>query len=250
MSPSEPAGGDPGVRNGMIRAVIFDFNGVLVDDESLHFAMFREVLAEHGVPLDERRYHEVYLGFDDRECFETAMADAGKPVGRAEVDAMIGRKAVRYAEEADRGLRFFPRAAEALAGLADRWPVAINSGALRPEIEFALRKMGVRDRVAAIVSAEDASKGKPDPMGYLLALEALRREPGMAGLPAETCLVFEDSLAGIASAKGAGMLAVGVAQTYRPDELRGAGADAVLDDLVPLGPSWVDRTFGDGEVTR
>jgi beta-phosphoglucomutase len=228
----------------MIRAVIFDFNGVLVDDESLHFAMFREILAGRGVGLDERQYHEVYLGFDDRECFQTAMADAGQPVGRAEVDAMIARKAVRYAEEAERGLRFFPRAAEALASLADRWPVAINSGALRPEIEFALRQMGVRDRVAAIVSAEDASQGKPDPMGYLLTLEALKAEPGLADLEAETCLVFEDSLAGIVSARGAGMRAVGVAQTYGAEELRGAGAEAVVDDLRRVDPSWVDRTFG------
>ena len=87
-------------------------------------------------------------------------------------------------------------------------------------------------------------------MGYLLALEALRREPGMADLPAGACLVFEDSLAGIVSAKGAGMLAVGVAQTYTPGELREAGADAVLDDLRPLDPSWVDGTFGALGVSR
>ena len=128
--------------------------------------------------------------------------------------------------------------------MADRWPIAINSGALRPEIEFSLRKMGVRDRVAAIVSAEDTSKGKPDPMGYLLALEALRREPGLADLPAETCLVFEDSLAGIISAKGAGMKAVGIAQTYTETELAEAGADAILGDLIHLTPEWVDRMFG------
>ena len=228
----------------MIRAVIFDFNGVLVDDESVHCDLFREVLAGEGVAMDERLYHERYLGFDDRECFETAMLDAGKVVDREQVDAMIARKAVRYFEVAEDGLRFFPRAAEAIASLADRWPVAINSGALRPEIEFSLHRMGVRERVVAIVSAEDASRGKPDPMGYLLALKALRREPGLADLPAETCLVFEDSLAGIVSAKGAGMKAVGVAQTYAETELVAAGADAILGDLVPLTPEWVDRMFG------
>jgi beta-phosphoglucomutase len=228
----------------MIRAVIFDFNGVLVDDESVHCDLFREVLAGQGVTLDEQLYHEKYLGFDDRECFETAMLDAGKVVDRETIDAMIARKAVRYLEVAEQGLRFFPRAAEAVASLADRWPIAINSGALRPEIVFSLNKMGVRDRVAVIVSAEDASKGKPDPMGYLLALRALRDEPGLADLPAETCLVFEDSLAGIISAKGAGMKAVGIAQTYGEAELVEAGADAILGDLVPLTPEWVDRMFG------
>ena len=228
----------------MIRAVIFDFNGVLVDDESVHCDLFREVLAAEGVAMDERLYREKYLGFDDRECFETALLDAGKVSDRAKVDAMIARKAVRYFEVAEAGLRFFPRAAESIKALADRWPVAINSGALRPEIEFSLRKMGVRDRVVAIVSAEDTSRGKPDPMGYLLALDALRERPGLADLKAETCLVFEDSLAGIISAKGAGMKAVGVAQTYGETELVGAGADAILGDLNPLDAAWVDRMFG------
>ena len=230
----------------MIRAVIFDFNGVLVDDESVHCDLFREVLAAEGVAMDERLYREKYLGFDDRECFETAMADAGRSADRAQVDAMIARKAVRYFEVAEAGLRFFPKAAESLAGLAVRWPLAINSGALRPEIEFALRKLGVRDRIRAIVSAEDASRGKPDPMGYLLALDALRKEPGMGDLAGRDCLVVEDSLAGIASAKGAGMLALGIAQTYTRDELAKAGADAVLDDLRPLDPAWIERTFGGG----
>ena len=228
----------------MIRAVIFDFNGVLVDDESVHCDLFREVLASEGVAMDEALYREKYLGFDDRECFETAMLDAGKVVDRELIDAMIARKAVRYFEVAEQGLRFFPRAAETIASLADRWPIAINSGALRPEIEFSLDKMGVRDRVAAIVSAEDASRGKPDPLGYLLALEALRKGPGLADLPASACLVFEDSLAGIVSAKGAGMKAVGIAQTYGETELAAAGADAILGNLVPLTPEWVDRMFG------
>jgi beta-phosphoglucomutase-like phosphatase (HAD superfamily) len=157
---------------------------------------------------------------------------------------MIARKAVRYFEVAEAGLRFFPRAAESISSLAERWPIAINSGALRPEIEFSLKKMGVRDRVAAIVSAEDTTRGKPDPMGYLLALDALREQAGLADLKAETCLVFEDSLAGIISAKEAGMKAVGVAQTYAETELVEAGADAILGDLNPLDASWVDRMFG------
>ena len=228
----------------MIRAVIFDFNGVLVDDESVHCDLFREVLAEQGVTMDMTLYHEKYLGFDDRECFETAMLDAGWVIDRDLIEGMIARKAVRYLEVAEAGLRFFPRAAETIASLADRWPIAINSGALRPEIEFSLGKMGVRDRVVAIVSAEDASRGKPDPLGYLLTLEALRAEPGLADLQAESCLVFEDSLAGIISAKGAGMKAVGIAQTYPETELAGAGADAILGDLIPLNPGWIDRMFG------
>src|SRR5438067_12949754 len=108
----------------MIRAVIFDFNGVLIDDEPLHFALFREVLAGEGIDLTERDYHEEFLGYDDRGCFERALRRAGAAADRARVDELIARKADRYAALAESGLRFFPGAAEAVATLARRWPVA------------------------------------------------------------------------------------------------------------------------------
>ena len=226
----------------MIRAVIFDFNGVLVDDESVHFDLFREVLAESGVALTERQYHDRYLGYDDRQCFETVLMDVGRSPRPEEVEAMIATKADRYIPRAELGLRYFPDAARAVSDMASRWPVAINSGALRPEIEFSLEKLGVREKVSAIVSAEDATNGKPDPEGYLLALDALRAIHG-EDLEAAHCLVFEDSLAGIESAKGAGMWAVGVSNTYAEDALRGAGADAVIAGLEGLSPEWVEQMF-------
>ncbi len=226
----------------MIRAVIFDFNGVLVDDESVHFELFREVLAEEGVELTEALYHEKYLGYDDRRCFEAALADAGQAAPPSRLDELIARKAARYVPRAKDGLRYFPGAGDGLRSLAGRWPIAINSGALRPEIEYSLDRLGVRDRVLAIVSAEDTANCKPDPEGYLLALDALRSSVG-EDLEAAHCLVFEDSLAGIQSAKAAGMWAVGVSNTYADGELRGAGADAVVSGLEGLGPRWVETMF-------
>lgn len=222
----------------MIRAVIFDFNGVLVDDEQVHFELFRDVLAEQGITLSEQQYHEVYLGFDDRRCFTEALQDAGQANDSERVDALIARKAERYIERADQGLRYFPGGAECLAKLADRWPLAINSGALRPEIEHALDKLEVRDRVSAIISAEVATRSKPDPQGYLMALEALRASHG-EGLEAERCVVFEDSLAGIQSGKAAGMRTIGVSNTYDEAQLREAGAEAVVATLEGLGPETV-----------
>jgi HAD superfamily hydrolase (TIGR01509 family) len=229
----------------MIGAVIFDFNGVLVDDERVHFELFQEVLAQEGVAITGADYHGRYLGLDDRGCFEAALLDAGQAAGCDRVDGLIARKARRYAEVAARGLRFFPGAADCLAALADRWPLAINSGALRPEIEFALELLGRRDRVAMIVSAEDTSRCKPDPEGYTLALEGLKRRggPRLERLIPGACLVIEDSLAGIESAKAAGMWAVGVPNTYTPDQLRQAGADDVVDGLPGLTPDWIAERF-------
>lgn len=224
-----------------IRAVIFDFNGVLVDDEHVHFELFRETLAALGVGLDEAAYHDRYLGFDDRGAFAAALLDAGRDAPPVLIDELIARKAARYAEVAEAGLRFFPGAAETLAGLADRYPVAICSGALRAEIEYALRRLEVRDRVQSITSAEDTERCKPDPEGYLIALDRLRAD--VPDLDAPSCLVIEDSLAGIEAARAAGMVAVGVTHTYRRDELESAGAAAVVDGLAAITPGWADATI-------
>src|SRR6478752_1482682 len=124
----------------MIRAVILDFNGVLVDDERVHFELFREVLAEEGVALSARQYHERFLGYDDRRCFEAALREGEQAAPPERLDALVARKAARYVRVAEAGLRFFPGAAECLTALAQRWPLAINSGALRPEIEGALNR--------------------------------------------------------------------------------------------------------------
>lgn len=236
----------------MIRAVIFDFNGVLVDDEQVHFELFQEVLAQEGVAITEHDYHGRFLGLDDRGCFEAALKEVGQLAGCDRVDELIARKARRYAEVAARGLRFFPGAAPCLAALAARWPLAIYSGALRPEIEFALKLIDRRDRVAFIVSAEDTTRCKPHPEGYTLALEGLRREgsAGLSDLEPGSCLVIEDSLAGIESAKGAGMWAVGVPNTYTPEQLRRAGADEVVTGLPQFTPDWIAGRFKASAPTR
>jgi beta-phosphoglucomutase len=235
-----------------IAAVIFDFNGVLIDDECVHCALFQEVLAQEGVAITERDYHDRYMGYDDRGCFGAALRDAGQQADHARLDDLIARKARRYVEVAERGLRYFPGAAETLRAIAARWPVAINSGALRPEIEYALNRLECRDCVAAIVSAEDTDRCKPDPEGYRLAFEALRihgeaRQNGHAApapLSPSACLVIEDTLAGIVSAKGAGMQVVGVSTTYDADQLRGAGADDVVGALAEFTPEWISNRFG------
>jgi beta-phosphoglucomutase len=232
----------------MIRALIFDFNGVLVDDEAVHFELFREVLAQEGVVITEHDYHERYLGYDDRGCFAAALSDARQQFDQGRLDELIERKARRYVEVAKKGLRYFPFAAETLVAVAERWPVAICSGALRSEIEYALKRLDRRDRVVAIIAAEDAHKCKPDPAGYLQTLDALRshlRAKSASGsdLEARECLAVEDSLAGIISAKGAGMRAVGVSHTYNAPQLRQSGADAVIHGLEALTPDWIEQHF-------
>jgi beta-phosphoglucomutase len=238
-----------------INAVIFDFNGILVDDEPVHFTLFSEILANEGVTLSENDYRERYLGYDDRKCFETVLLDSQKSADTEHIDRLIIQKARRYVQVASEGLRFFPAAGETLRTMAARWPVAICSGALRAEIEYSLKLLNRLDHVVVIISAEDTTKCKPDPEGYQLALAALRNHVGdgkvgmntrtkkLTNLAPMNCLVVEDSLAGIVSAKSAGMWAVGVPNTYTTEQLLEAGADDVILGLGNLTPQWIDRRF-------
>jgi HAD superfamily hydrolase (TIGR01509 family) len=205
-------------------AIIFDFNGVLVDDEAVHLAAFRDVLAPLAISVSDDDYTNRYLGFDDAGAFEAILTDAGRPPTREEVGALIEKKRPFYMRRAEASLVVFEGAVDLLTRCAELGPIAIVSGALRDEIHFALGKMGVRDLVTLVVSAEDTKRGKPDPEGYNLAVLRLGEAEGRE---LRLCLAIEDSLAGIQAAKGAGLLCLAVAHSYPQGQLEEAGADHV-----------------------
>jgi beta-phosphoglucomutase len=211
----------------LARPTIFDFNGVLVDDEHVHFEAFRDVLAVEGIDLDEARYTDRYLGFDDAGAFRAILADAGHAPSEPRVAALIEAKKPAYLSRIERSLRVFPDAASVLRRRAALSTVAIVSGALRHEIDHCLGRMGVAEAVAFIIAAEDTRACKPDPEGYLLAKSRL----GPAGARA---VVIEDSLAGVEAAKAAGLRCVAVAHSYAEDRLRAAGADAVFAAIADV----------------
>jgi HAD superfamily hydrolase (TIGR01509 family) len=229
----------------VLRALLFDFNGVLVDDEPLHFRLFRGVLADEGVELTEAAYWSRYLGFDDRGCLEAALADAGREAPPALVARLIARKAARYQEEILRaGYPFFDGAVELVRAAAESGlALAVVSGALRDEVEGALREAGLLATVRTIVSAEDVERGKPDPEGYRRALEALNVEPPVAGrlIHPHEAVAIEDSPAGLEAAAAAGLRTVGVAQSYPRAEL--AAADWVVDRVDELTVAALEDRF-------
>ncbi len=229
-----------------LTAALFDFNGVLVDDERLHLAGFNEVLAPQGVHITDDDYDARYIGYDDRGAFRAMLADHALPHDDARVAALIEAKRAVYLRLAETDLRIFPGAAEALRAVAAVMPVVIVSGALRDEIEMALALMGARDAVLAVVSAEDTRACKPDPEGYLLGLAALRARGHL--VDAARCVAVEDSLAGIAAARAAGMKVVGVAQSHPPEALRDAGADLVLPSVAELRAAHIVALGSRGEV--
>jgi beta-phosphoglucomutase-like phosphatase (HAD superfamily) len=213
-------------------ATFFDFNGVLVNDETVHFETFREVLAGLGVELSEHDYLHRYLGFDDAGAFRAILADAGKSPSAPHIAELIEAKRPLYMARARAALPTFPGAAELVRRRAEAGPALVVSGALRDEIELGLEVLGVRSAIQTIVSAEDTRECKPDPEGYLLGIRWLE-ERGQGAL-ALRGLVIEDSLAGVQAAKAARLPCVGVAHTYSQPELLAAGADGAVSALSDL----------------
>ena len=220
----------------MIRAVVFDFNGLIVNDEHLHYLLFAEQLATQGIKLTEELYNERYLGYDDRGCFSVALADFGKPCTPEILHKLIDDKAIRYLELARRELVFFPGVAESVKRLAERVPMAVCSGALRAEVHLGLEIAGITDCFEGVLAAEDTTACKPDPEGYLKAIALLRsRHPEL--VPAEMTAV-EDSLAGIEAAKLAGMQVAAIPNSYPVEKLQTAGPTVIVPDL-PAFADWV-----------
>jgi len=215
----------------VIRAVIFDFDGVIANSEPLHFTAFRDVLAEEGVRFTEEEYYAQYLGFDDIGAFRAVSADRGLCWNVGLVTRLVDRKAVRLARlEQERSI-LFPGAEQAIRRLGAALPLAIASGALRAEILSVLDRAGLSQYFGAIVAAEDTSASKPAPDPYLRAVRLLGTAIGWTLAPCE-CVAVEDSRWGLESAHAAGLRTIGITHSY-PATTLGA-AELVIENLDAL----------------
>lgn len=234
----------------MLRAVLFDFNGVLVDDEPIHLATFQKVLDEEGISLSEEEYYARYLGLDDRACFAAVLAAAGEAATVPRLMRLIARKSSYYQERIRRsGYPFFPGAVELVRDLAARGTMlGVVSGALREEVEGALRQAGLLDNFKVLVTAEDVTESKPAPEGYQRALEALNSVPPLPErlLHPHEVLAIEDSPAGLAAAAEVGLATLAIAHSRPTGRLE--GADAVAATLGEVTPERLERLYF--EVSR
>jgi HAD superfamily hydrolase (TIGR01509 family) len=213
----------------MTAAILFDFNGVIIDDEPQHCDALIATLAEYGYDLDREAYYREYLGFDDRECFRFTFGRLGRPVDEPALAEAIERKHAHYARAVRGSLRLVPGAREFVEAAAlDGYQLAIVSGALRREIELALELADLRPHFAEIVAAEDVSACKPDPQGYNRARAALALAPSR-------CVVVEDSLPGLAAARAAGLRCAMLATSHGASDC--TDADVVWHDFTGHGPA-------------
>lgn len=212
-----------------MQAVIFDFDGVIADTEPLHFEGLRRTLEEIHIELTEDDYYANYLGFDDRGCILEALRVNQRAVSSALTESLMAKKATAYLASIKDHLIIFPGVTTFVEEAAAIYPVAIASGALRVEIELVLEQIGLRKAFSHITSAEDVTRGKPNPEPFLHALAGLNRQRAGALLSPASCLVIEDSRPGIRAAKSAGMKVLAVANTHNVQDLH--EADAISHSL-------------------
>lgn len=205
----------------MLRAFLFDFDGTIVDTEPLHYASFVEVLAKRGITLAREDYFERYLSLTDRECLERLIEVTGRSDLRPEIDRLFAEKVEAMSRRLVDDLRVFPGAAEFIAEASTIGPLAIVSGALRREVDDCLERAGLARHFTALVAAEDVRFGKPNPEGYRMGWQGLRREALQDLEPAE-CLAIEDSPKGILAAREAGLRVLGLAHSRPIAALDGA----------------------------
>jgi beta-phosphoglucomutase len=224
----------------MIRAIVFDFDGVIANSEPLHFRAFHDVLAAEGVPLTEADYYARYLGYNDERAFREIGAEQGRRWDDRAIAGLIDRKALLMEEIEQHASVLFPGAREAIEQLARQCPLAIASGALRAEIERKLAREQLSAHFSVIVAGDDGVPSKPAPDPYLRAVERLAAAHG--SISPSHCVAVEDSPWGLESAILAGLGTVGITHTYDQEAL--ARADAIIETMAMLTWEMLCRLNG------
>lgn len=229
----------------MLKAVLFDFNGVIMNDEPLHEKLIEQLLIEENLRPRDGEFRQFCLGRSDRVCLRDLLTNRGRVVSDSYLEELISRKAQAYVQtlKSLEELPIYPGVIDIVAKFrANDWKLAVVSGALRAEIELVLARSQLLDAVSVIVSGDDISTSKPAPDGYLLAIERLNGEFADLQIQPADCLAIEDTFAGIQAAKAAGISVVGVANSY-PFHMMQRQANWAVDYLTDLELDRLEQFF-------
>jgi phosphoglycolate phosphatase/beta-phosphoglucomutase len=218
----------------MIKAIFFDFNGVIIDDETIQMKAYQDVLRPHDIEVTKELYFSA-LGNDDRTFVRSMFAKAGKPLTDVMLESVQDAKTAIHREMIKDELPLFPGVLTFLKATARHFSIGLVSMANKDEVGFVFERANLGPLFSVVVTAEDTSVCKPAPDCYVCGLAKLnekrQRERLLPLLPSE-CLAIEDSPPGIESARGAGMRTLGVTNTVTEAELRAVGADVVTGSLA------------------
>lgn len=229
----------------MIKAILMDFNGVVIDDESIQHDVYRELFGADGIDVTDETYYS-RLGMDDKTFVASILDEAGKPSGIDRVLELTTAKTQRWRERVSSEMPLFPGIENFIRKMANEFAVGLVSMSKREEIDFVLEKAGLTECFSVIVSAEEVARCKPDPECYRKGFEQIdlvRISQGHLPMTHSECLVIEDSPPGVAAGKRADLQVLGVTNTVSESKLRKAGADWVAKDLNDWMPASIRGAF-------
>lgn len=213
----------------MITTIIFDMNGVIIDDEHIHELAFRETVRPYGIQLNHSDYLVCCAGKTDRAGYEQIAHTFGKDLP---IDNLLREKSQQYLELFPTNKKSYPGVIKLIHSLASHYQLALTSSSSRAEVDLITREFGISSLFQLTISGNDVQHGKPDPEPYLLTISKL-------GISPKDCLVIEDSRSGVHSAKAAGCYCVGITTTHSHHDLR--DADLVIDAFAEITPEFIEN---------
>ena len=204
----------------MLKAIIFDFDGVIADTEPLHLKAFQLTLKENGIELSDEDYFENYLAYDDKTLFKELLKDRNYEHNEAQISDFMNRKSEHFENVLKGNILVLEGVPEFISTIRGKYPLAIGSGALRSEIIDILESGGLREHFEIIVSADEVINCKPDPQVFIETLRRLNNLDSVSEkISPQECLVIEDSTSGIKAAHSAGMKCLAITNSYAAEKL-------------------------------
>lgn len=233
-----------------LKAVLFDFNGVIINDESIHEQLIEQILIDENLRPKPGEFQKFCLGRSDRVCLTDLLNNRGRVVTETYLQQLIQRKAKAYQHHLEQleKLPLYPGLEDFIFKLRSL-RLAVISGAIRSEVELVLNRANLAKYFTVIVAGDEITSSKPEPDGYLLAVERLNQQYSGLDLQPSQCLAIEDTLAGIQAAKRAGIKVVGVANTY-PFHMLQRQANWTVDYLCDLEIERVQQIYSEQETQQ
>ena len=232
----------------VLKAVLFDFNGVIIKDESIHRELIDELLLAENLPPQGKEFWKVSVGRSDRACLKELLKLRGRFVTDEYLDKLITKKAIAYRQKLEElaSLPIYPDVVQFIEQMYNcQYKLAIVTGAIRSEVELVVKQARIGMFFETIVSGDEITQSKPNPEGYLLAIDKLNQIHPDLNLLASECLAIEDTFTGLTAAKKAGIQVVAIANIY-PFHMLQRRANWTVDTFTDLEFDRVSKYF-DGE---
>ena len=233
----------------VLKAVLFNFNGVIIKDESIHRELIDEILLDENLTPQGKEFWQISVGRSDKACLSELLKLRGRFVTDEYLDKLISKKAIAYRQRLEQleNLPLYPEVVGFIEQMCNsEYKLAVVTGAIRSEVELVLQQARIGLYFDTIVSGDDLSQSKPDPAGYLLAVDRLNKlYPDLNLLPSE-CLAIEDTFAGLQAVKAAGMQAVAIANNY-PFHMLQRRANWTIDSFADLEFDRINQFFEPNE---